>query len=101
MTVQINWEHSRITNEEERVELILENPEKDESYASWMAYSDKWEGNKIDTFWTWENPEEPIEDVTLSPSLKLNWDDPNTFHIFVKNGEIEHCGDCQCGCKDD
>jgi len=101
MTVEINFENSNIRGDGKIVELNLEDTDKDNNYASWMGYAESYEGPKIDTHWTWENPDEPLENVTLSPSLILKQDDPNTFHIFIKNGEIEHCGDCQCGCIND
>lgn len=100
MTVEIDFERSTI-NDGDGVGgwLVLHDPDKDEDYASWPFYAADYDGDRVDMHWTWENPDAPLEDITLSPSLVLEQDDPNTFHIFVRDGEIEHCGDCQCGCN--
>lgn len=98
MVVEIKLDNTRLVGEGDRGFLNLQDEDKDEDYASWPFYSKHYEGSKMEPHWTWENPDEDLENITLSPSLILEWDDPNTFHIFIKNGEVEHCSDCQCGC---
>lgn len=71
-------------------------------YASWPFHVNGEGGNMPGpNVWVWENPEEATRphEVTLSPSLKYEGGIGPNFHIFIKNGEIEHCGDCKCGCK--
>lgn len=104
MTVEIDFEHPGTGLDEggESGFLMLHNPEKDETYASWPFHvipSEHYIHGPDAPVWKWENPDDPIADITLSPSLLLEWDDPNTFHIFIRDGEVEHCGDCQCGCQ--
>lgn len=103
MTVQIDWEHpgTGLDDGEESGFLMLHNPEDDVDYASWPFHVTPSQHymHGDGHVWEWRNPEDDIENITLSPSLLLTWDDPNTFHIFVRNGEIQHCGDCQCGCE--
>ena len=104
MTVEIDFGHpgTGLDDGERSGFLILRNPEREENYASWPFHITPPEHYMNDGghVWKWENPGDPIEEITLSPSLLLEWDEPNTFHIYVRGGEIEHCGDCQCGCKE-
>ncbi|MWG36573.1 hypothetical protein [Halomarina oriensis] len=99
MTVQIDFEASNTTGEYGN--LRLRNPERDCDYASWPFVADGQEADRRtadgNTTWHWTNPDEPLGDITLAPSLKLDWDEDG-FHIFVRDGEIEHCSDCACGC---
>jgi len=97
MTVEINHEATRTVGGGGRGFVNLTDTDGTK-YADWPFYSESYKGSKIEPYWTWENPDDPLEDITLSPSLILEWDEPNTFHIFVRGGEIEHCSDCQCGC---
>lgn len=103
MSVQINYDApgTGIGDGGRSGFLILDNPDREISYASWPFHVNPDEHYLADEthVWEWENPDDPIEDITLSPSLKLEWDEPNTFHIFIRDGEVEHCGDCQCGCQ--
>lgn len=100
MAVQIDFDSpgTEINDDGKSGYLILHDPEKDESYASWPFYARDYEGPRISTHWTWENPDDALSEITLSPSLMLQWDEPNTFHVFIRGGEVEHCSDCQCGC---
>lgn len=97
MTVYIAFEQSRLL-EGEHVTLVLRDDETGESHGSFRAYAP---GARVpgpddeETWWDWGNPNAKLEDVTFSPSLRL----PGEFHIYVRNGEIEHCGDCPCGCS--
>lgn len=103
MPVEIDFEHPGTGVEEEGVHgfLILHDPEKEVSYASWPFHINPSEHYMADSghVWEWKNPGQPIEDITLSPSLLLEWDEPNTFHIHIRDGEVQHCADCQCGCQ--
>lgn len=47
---------------------------------------DKWSKRPI---WKWQNPDEPLEQMTLEPSIGLRGDDGIRFHCYVRNGEIE------------
>lgn len=100
MTLEIDFDHpgTCIINEK-RGSLILKEPETNSDYASWEFHVD---GDDADlpypNVWTWENPDDPIEDVTLSPSLQYRGGIGPDFHVFIKDGEIKHCRDCQCGC---
>jgi len=71
-------------------------------YASWPFHVDGEDSQMPgENVWTWQNPEQadsPFE-VTLKPSLKYDGDMGAHFHIFIQNGEIQHCGDCKCGCN--
>lgn len=103
MTVQIDFDSdgTALDSGEKSGFLILTNIEKGENYGSWPFHVTPEEHyiHGVDSpVWKWQNPGEPLENITLSPSLKLEWDEPNTFHIFIRNGEVEHCSDCQCGC---
>lgn len=104
MVVEIDYDHdgTGVDDDGEGGFLILKDPDKGMTYASWPFHvtpSQHYIHDSDVHVWKWENPDEPIEDITLAPSLKLEWDDPNTFHIFIWDGEVEHCGDCQCGCQ--
>lgn len=39
--------------------------------------------------WNWDGDE---DSPTLSPSIDID-----DIHIFIENGEIQHCRDCKCG----
>lgn len=104
MTVQIDFDSpgTEVDDGGESGFLILRNPERDEHYASWPFHvnPDAHHLSEATNVWKWENPSDPIEDITLSPSLRLDNDSLGSFHIYIRDGEIEHCGDCQCGCSE-
>lgn len=103
MTVQIDFDHpgTSIDNGGESGFLMLHNPESGDDYASWPFHTHPNEHYMSDTnVWKWENPNEKLENITLSPSLVLEWGEPNTFHIYIKDGEVIHLNDCQCGCSE-
>lgn len=101
MPVQIDFEATTLNADGTGGFLRLTNPERDEDYASWPFHvrPDDHPLAGETNVWEWDNPDDPLDSISLSPSLKLTWDEPNTFHVFVDAGEIEHCGDCQCGCQ--
>lgn len=39
--------------------------------------------------WKWQNPEEPVEEATLNPSIGMPSDGEMAFHCYVRNGEID------------
>lgn len=80
--------------------LHITEPDTDSDYASWPFHVDG-EGDDMpgENVWVWENPDESTDELTLSPSLRYEGGIGPHFHIFIKGGEIEHCGDCECGCK--
>lgn len=96
MTVYIAFGQSSAG--EDVVTLVLRDDESGESHGSFRGYAS---GARVpdpsdeETWWEWENPNAELEDVTLSPSLRL----PGEFHIYIRGGEIEHCNDCPCGCS--
>lgn len=51
--------------------------------------------------WQWENPSDPPEEATLSPSVEIpagGSDSEKTYvHGWVRNGEFEHAANCRCG----
>lgn len=101
MTVEINWARSWINREDGHGTLYLENDDAD--YAAWKFYEDSERVQEFNSTgdtvsWQWENPGCDVQDITLSPSLKYEGGIGPNFHIFIRNGEIQHCGDCQCGC---
>lgn len=103
MTVQIDWADSTADADEGVCWLTLTNPEKPggDHLGSFAGYAD----NSVvpddsGVWWTWANPSEPLENVTFSPSLIHHVGDKQMFHIFIRGGEIEHCGDCECGCRE-
>ncbi len=96
MTVKIDWVKSHADGD--RGALILYNDETDTHYGSWpFKTNPDFAGEKH--IWKWETPDAPLEEITLSPSLRLDNEVLGPFHIFVRDGEIEHCGDCKCGCE--
>jgi hypothetical protein len=114
MVVQINFDRSETDFERTdyngkpmkdrgRCRLVLENPSKPggSNLGTFIGYE---LGAVVEDpraehpWWTWENPNEPLERVAFSPSIISHVGDRQMFHIFVKNGKIEHCSDCQCGC---
>jgi len=103
MTVKIDWEQSYVNEEDGRALVSLSNPEKDSKYGSFVAFSSR---DDVEEFndgseaiaWDWENPGCGLKDVTFSPSLILNWDEQE-FHIYIREGEVVHCQNCNCGCK--
>lgn len=55
----------------------------------WFARPDgeKWERSPV---WEWENPEEPVENITLSPSYGMKNDDGSWhIHCYIRDGEVE------------
>ena len=102
MTLQIAFDApgTSLTDDERGGTLILREPDSGSDYATWSFHVDGEDSNMPGPHvWEWENPDEPIEDVTLSPSLRYQGGIGPDFHVFIKNGEVEHCGDCQCGCR--
>ena len=99
MVAKINFEKSSTDPAEGICSLRIDNPDKDggDSLGSFRGYADG--GPSDEVWWTWENPNEPLEDVTFSPSIILHFGDTQAFHVFVRDGELDHCGDCQCGCQ--
>jgi len=56
--------------------------------APWFASPDneKWGRRPI---WRWQNPEEPITEVTLEPSLGVRGSDEElSFHCWVDDGSV-------------
>ena len=99
MTVQING--GRIRDDGTGGVLYLGHSDGSD-YASWPFHINGEDSNMPgENVWDWENPNEADgpHDVTLSPSLKYEGGIGPNFHIFIRNGEIEHCGDCRCGCQ--
>jgi hypothetical protein len=39
--------------------------------------------------WKWQNPNDPLDEMTLSPSIGKQSDGEMDFHCYVRNGEIE------------
>ena len=101
MTATINFDHSSADREAGICWLHIDNPDKPggDFLGAFQGYSD--EGSPDETWWTWENPDEPLESVTFSPSIILHFGDTQMFHVFVRDGELDHCGDCECGCLED
>lgn len=102
MVVEIDFDHGGTGIDDEMSGfLMLKNDEREESYASWPFHVNPAEHylHGEAHVWEWKTPDKPIEAITLDPSLKLEWDEPNTFHIFVRDGRVHHCGDCKCGCE--
>ena len=99
MTAQINFEQSSVDRDAGICWLHIDNPDKDggDFLGSFQGYADG--GPSDETWWTWENPDDPLEDVTFSPSIILHFGDTQMFHVFVRGGELDHCGDCNCGCQ--
>lgn len=102
MTVQIDWGRTYIT--EDSGVLYLTHSETGDDYAAWQFFADQRKVNEYNSKWSseswkWENQGCDLRDLTLSPSLKYEGGIGPNFHIFVRGGEIEHCGDCQCGCE--
>lgn len=101
MSVEIDLDRSVVSDDGLGGWLVLVNPEKEIDYASW-PFSVPSERDQIPDAneWDWKNPDDSLEDITLSPSLKLEWDDDKyPFHIFIRGGDVDHCGDCKCGCS--
>jgi len=103
MTVQIDWEGSYVDEDDGRACVVLENPERGMKYGAFMAFADHEDVEEFNeewepVAWDWKNPGCDLRDVTFSPSIIVNWDEQQ-FHIFIKEGEIEHCQNCNCGCK--
>jgi hypothetical protein len=40
-----------------------------------------------DPTWTWENPDDESDEITLSPSIRFELDDE--YHLRVQNGSIK------------
>lgn len=100
MTVEIDFDATGINDDRTGGWLDLHNPDEDVTYGSFPIHEDGDESDHVAgrPIWKWENPDDPVEDMTLHPSIKLDWEE-NGFHIFVRDGEIDHCGDCGCGCN--
>lgn len=102
MTVEIDWERSEIVKPGEECSITTVNPDNlggDTPYTIHAFAKGSEPQDSMSTWWTWENPGEPLRDVTLSPSIILHFGDSQQFHIYLRGGEIEHLGDCQCGCE--
>lgn len=100
MTLQIDLSQSCIHGSGDHGHLVFVEPETDSDYASWPFHVDGEAGGlAYENVWTWDNPDDALEDVTLSPSLKYEGGIGPSFHVFVRDGEIEHCSDCECGCQ--
>lgn len=98
MTVEIDFGRSYLNRNIGKATVYLIEPETDSDYHSFSAYTDAYDGNRVDPHWTWENPDADLLDITLSPSI-AHWGSIGPdFHIYIRNGEIEHLGDCECGC---
>lgn len=105
MTVQIDWARSRIPADGGEGSLFLVNSATGDDYHHWPFYDDPERADEFSATgdtnaWHWENPDDDPQDITLSPSLKYDGGIGPNFHIFVRDGEIEHCGDCKCGCNE-
>lgn len=105
MVVQINFERSEADHDRGQCRLVLENPEKGggDTLGTYRGYAGGARVNdpgSVGTWWMWENPQEPLKDVTFSPSLITYIGDRQMFHIFIRDGKVEHCGDCECGCRE-
>lgn len=60
---------------------------KDDSEWFGRPDADKWHRSPI---WKWQNPEDPVDDITLNPSIGRRGDgDEVTFHCYIRNGEID------------
>lgn len=80
--------------------LILKEPESGADYATWPFHVDGEDSNMPgENVWTWKNPDEPRRNITLSPSLLYDGGIGPYFHLYIRDGEIEHLSDCECGCS--
>lgn len=54
----------------------------------WLAApdADDWSKRPI---WKWQNPEEPLFNLTLAPSLGISGNDGISFHCYIRDGEID------------
>jgi len=55
-----------------------------EKDGDWFCLPDAEKGHRFPV-WKWKNPNDPIGDITLDPSLGVG----DIFHCWVKDGEIE------------
>lgn len=39
--------------------------------------------------WKWQNPDEPLDEMTLNPSIGKRSDGEIDFHCYIRNGEID------------
>lgn len=103
MVAEINFDQSGIARDAGICWLHIDNPDKDggDVLGSFQGYADgDGPSDGTETWWTWENPDEPLENVTFSPSIILHFGDTQMFHAFVRDGELDHCTDCKCGCRE-
>lgn len=98
MTVEIHG--GRMRDDGKGGVLYLVNSDGSD-YAAWPFHIDGEDSDMAgENVWTWENPEvTSYRNVTLSPSLKYEGGIGPNFHIYIREGEIEHLGDCACGCS--
>jgi len=96
----VQFHVSRIRDDRTGGTIIIKDPQTNSDYARWTFHVDGEDSNMPgENVWKWENPNEDKSNLTLSPSLKYEGGIGPHFHIFIRDGEIEHCGDCECGCE--
>ena len=61
---------------------------REKNDAPWFGNPDggEWSRRPI---WKWQNPNDPIENATLSPSIGMRGDDGIDFHCYIRNGRID------------
>lgn len=69
-----------------RVTFPFRDHRKDDEPWFRLPDEEKWKRHPI---WKWKNPEEPVENATLSPSIGMKGDDGMDFHCYIRGGEID------------
>lgn len=54
----------------------------------WFRFPEEEKG-KRHPIWKWENADEPLDNMTLSPSIGKSNDGEMVFHCYVRDGKIE------------
>jgi len=72
------------------------NPKTKRIAGSFLFVSDECDHHDFPadnpTTWRWENPDEPTEDITLSPSIGVGRDQSGgwDWHCYVRDGEVDN-----------